>query len=251
MKGKLTYLIAALIILGVVAIPAISMNKVFSPESKGRQVAGDGINGGGPGNVTDQGLTSPGLGEITPGSNQISSGSGQTSHEEGQIPSGAATGLTETAAKEGTAASMQQQAVETGAAPGEAAPASAEGTTVSPPAAAEKNCPVWIAVVGKNSEQLFQAGQVFLTEDNEWGINALGALEATGLPYVTSPTWRDFVYSISGQANSGVSGWMYSVNGDAPMHMADKHPVKAGDKVIWWYSHSMEQPQPRWDELIQ
>ena len=43
---------------------------------------------------------------------------------------------------------------------------------------------------------------------------------------------------------------MYSVNGDVPMHMADRHPVKAGDRVIWWYSNSMEQPQPHWDDLI-
>jgi len=32
--------------------------------------------------------------------------------------------------------------------------------------------------------------------------------------------------------------------------MASKHPVKAGDRVIWWYSKSMSAPRPDWEELL-
>jgi hypothetical protein len=109
---------------------------------------------------------------------------------------------------------------------------------------------VGLAVVGKNGESLYRAGQVVVKKDNKWGITALGALGAAGISYTTMPAWPDFVDSIGGQANKGMAGWMYSVNGEIPMHMADKHPVKAGDKVIWWYSKSMDQPPPRWEDLV-
>ncbi|OQA10084.1 MAG: hypothetical protein BWY65_00827 [Firmicutes bacterium ADurb.Bin373] len=232
MKRKLIYFIAFLVILGVVAIPAICMNKVFSSDRQGQQAASIDKNAGAQGSAANQ--------------NQPAAGSDQASP-------GSAKGLPDTEAKQGDPAPQQQAAASGAASPESAAPAPADdaATVTAPAVSPESGCQVWIAVVGKNGEQLYQAGQVLLKKDNKWGINALGALEATGLPYTTMPTWPDFVYSISGQANSGVSGWMYSVNGDVPMHMADKHPVKAGDRVIWWYSNSMEQPQPRWDELVQ
>ncbi len=126
------------------------------------------------------------------------------------------------------------------------APAPGDNKTVTLP---ESGCNVWIAIVGENGEMLYEAGQVVVNKDNKWGITALGALDTTGISYFTAPTWPDFVASISGQANKGTAGWMYSVNGEAPMHMASKHPVKAGDKVIWWYSKSMEQPMPLWEDL--
>ncbi|MDD4767344.1 MAG: DUF4430 domain-containing protein [Desulfotomaculaceae bacterium] len=232
MKRKLIYFIAFLVILGGVAGPAFYMNKVFSSDRQEQQAASIEKNAGGQGSAANQ--------------NQPAAGSDQASPE-------AKKGLPNTEAGQSDPAPQQQNATNGAASPESAAlaPADDAATVTAPAVSPESGCVVWIAVVGKNGEQLYQAGQVLLTGDNKWGINALGALEATGLPYTTSPTWRDFVYSISGQANSGVSGWMYSVNGDVPMHMADKHPVKAGDKVIWWYSNSMEQPQPRWDELIQ
>lgn len=232
MKRKLTYFIVFLVILGVVAIPAICMNKVFSSDRQGQQAASIDKNAGGQGSAANQ--------------NQPTAGSDQASP-------GSAKGLPDTEAKEADPAPQQQAAASGAASPENAATAPADdaATVTAPAVSPESGCLVWIAVVGKNGEQLYETGQVLLKKDNKWGINALGALDATGLLYATMPTWPDFVYSISGQANSGVSGWMYSVNGDVPMHMADKHPVKAGDRVIWWYSNSMEQPQPRWDELVQ
>lgn len=116
---------------------------------------------------------------------------------------------------------------------------------------AEQGCRIGIAVVGMGGEPLYGPAHVRVRAENKWGITALGALEATGLEYATKPTWPDFVDSIAGQACRGVSGWMYMVNGEIPMHLADKHPVKEGDQVIWWYSESMDQAPPVWDELLQ
>ena len=230
MKRRLIYLIAFLVILGAVAGPALYLEMTQGDGSAVslNPAAGVGENAGGQDSTANQGQSAVGAGQASPGADK---------------------GLAGTEAGQGDPAPQQQAAAPDAASRESAAPAPAGDAAAV--AAPEDGCAVWIAVVGKNSEQLYRAGQVLLKEDNKWGINALGALEATGLPYVTSPTWPDFVYSISGQANSGVSGWMYSVNGDVPMHMADKHPVKTGDRVIWWYSNSMEQPQPLWDDLVQ
>lgn len=113
----------------------------------------------------------------------------------------------------------------------------------------QPGCSVGIAVVGIGGELLYPPATVSVSADNKWEITALGALDATGLPYAMKPMWPSFVDSIGGQACKGVSGWMYMVNGEIPMHLADKHPVKEGDKVIWWYSESMDQEPPVWDKL--
>lgn len=119
------------------------------------------------------------------------------------------------------------------------------------PAAAPGNeaVTVNIAVVGKNGEILFGPAAVQVTKKNRWDDTALGALDATGLPYDMSTGWSGFVEAIAGQRNKGQAGWMYKVNGEIPMAAADKKPVTTGDKVIWWYSKSMDTPSPGWDQL--
>lgn len=214
MKRKLTYLIAFLVLLAAVIGPAVYMQRVSGSGQQNMAAAGVDTSAGSQNNAANQNQPAAGAGQASPGADK---------------------GLPGTEAKQDGPAS---------------APSGDAAAVTAPAVSSESGCMVWIAVVGKNGEQLLQAGQVLVKKDNKWGITALGTLDATGISYVTSPTWPDFVYSIKGQANSGVSGWMYSVNGDVPMHMADKHPVKAGDKVIWWYSNSMEQPQPQWDDLI-
>jgi len=109
---------------------------------------------------------------------------------------------------------------------------------------------VSIAVVGKNGEILFGPAAVQLTKNNRWGDTALGALDATGLPYDISGGWSGFVESVAGQRNKGQAGWMYKVNEETPMLAADKKSVRAGDRIIWWYSKSMNIPPPSWDGLI-
>ncbi|MEN6388979.1 MAG: DUF4430 domain-containing protein [Syntrophomonas sp.] len=127
------------------------------------------------------------------------------------------------------------------------APVKADSPVQNPPE--QPGCRVYIAVVGLKGEILYPPAAVNVTPGNRWGITALGALDATGLSYGMKPMWPDFVDSIGGQACKGVSGWMYMVNGEIPMHLADKHPVKDGDKVIWWFSESMDQEPPSWDKL--
>ncbi|AKX96880.1 Ig-like, group 2 [Moorella thermoacetica] len=108
-------------------------------------------------------------------------------------------------------------------------------------------CTVDIAVVGRNGELLYGPGAVTVSKDGRWGLTALGALEATGLPYEEA---GGFVKSIAGQANSGMNGWMYKVNGSVPMVSASQEIVRDGDQVIWWYSMDLNSPGPTWDSLL-
>lgn len=113
----------------------------------------------------------------------------------------------------------------------------------------DQGCPVGIAVIGMNGELLYGPEKVTVTGKNFGGITALGALDATGLPYTTSRRWAIFVEAIAGQRNKGQAGWMYQVNGETPLTGADRKPLKAGDKVIWWYSKSIDTRPPAWDQL--
>ncbi len=109
---------------------------------------------------------------------------------------------------------------------------------------------VGIAVVGMNGELLYGPGYVTVSASNRWGMTALGALDATGLPYSMSDQWPDFVDSICGQAGSGMAGWCYVVNGNMPSVAAAKYNVRDGDRIIWYYSKSMDEPPPKWEDLV-
>lgn len=106
-----------------------------------------------------------------------------------------------------------------------------------------------VAVLGKDGEILFGPAPVQVAKKNRWDVTALGALDATGLNYEISTGWSGFVEAVAGQRNKGQAGWMYQVNGEIPLLAADKKPVTAGDKVIWWYSKSMDIPPPNWDQI--
>ncbi len=244
MKRKLTYVIGLLVILAGVLGPALYMHKVFSSQQS-QQVQSSQPDGNQATSfdVTEQG--GPG------GQNQSAAGTGQSSSGANPTPpSGESTQSSSPAAKQGNQEADRAQSKRPPAPPPQGtAPAQPAGNSSAAPER-EAGCRVWVAVVGKNNEFLFRPAQVTVKPDNKWGITALGALDATGLPYATKPTWPDFVDSIGGQANVAMAGWMYSVNGEVPMHMASKHPVKTGDKVIWWYSRSMDQPPPRWEDLV-
>ncbi len=119
----------------------------------------------------------------------------------------------------------------------------------SPGGGSDSSCTVGIAVVGKDGELLYGPGSVTVSGTGKWGQTALGALDATGLDYTMSPAYPDFIDSIAGQANAGVNGWMYKVNGVVPMVAAKDKQVNSGDKIIWWYSTDMNSPGPDWDDL--
>jgi len=230
MKRKLIYFIALLVILAGAIGPALYMHKVFSPQQQYKQA--ESINANDNGAKEQAGLATP----VRP-----DSGAGQT-------PPAADIDRPAAEAKHDEPAPNQQSSAPDSASR-ESMP-SLVSSSSAPSPAPESGCQVGLAVVGKNGESLYRAGQVVVKKESKWGITALGALDAAGISYTTMPAWPDFVDSIGGQANKGMAGWMYSVNGEIPMHMAAKHPVKAGDKVIWWYSKSMDQPPPRWEDLV-
>ncbi|MCS5696760.1 S-layer homology domain-containing protein [Desulfofundulus thermocisternus] len=110
---------------------------------------------------------------------------------------------------------------------------------------------VGMAAVGAGGELLFGPSYVTVSKDNKWGLTALGALDASGVPYHTSTwAWGVLVDEIAGQANSGMAGWMYTVNGQVPSYGPEKYNIKEGDRIIWYYSKSMDQQPPKWDDLV-
>ncbi|AFV10574.1 amylopullulanase AmyB [Thermacetogenium phaeum DSM 12270] len=109
---------------------------------------------------------------------------------------------------------------------------------------------VEIAVVGMDGELLYGPGPVTISAGSRWGMTALGALDATDLPYSMSDQWPDFIESIAGQAGSGMAGWCYVVNGNIPSVAAAKYDVRDGDRIIWYYSKDINEPPPKWDDLV-
>lgn|GEM_PF-4121812 len=109
---------------------------------------------------------------------------------------------------------------------------------------------VRIAVVGKKGELLYEPDSVQLSEDDEFGLTAMSALEATGLSWSFSDSWDGFIDEIAGEENEGMNGWMYSINeetaSDVPMNVS----VSAGDKVIFWYSTDPMEDGPTWDDIL-
>lgn len=234
MNKKLIYFIALLVILAGAIGPALYMHKVFSSQQQYKQAESS--------KTDDYGAKEQG--NAAAGQSQPAAGTDQTFPE-------ADKGRPIAETKQVSPMPDQQASAPNSASQQESmAPAQTAGNT-APAVAPESGCRVEIAVVGENGGFLFRPGQVIVKKDNKWGITALGSLDAADVPYTTMPTWPGFVDSIGGQANSAMAGWMYTVNGEVPMHMADKHPVKTGDKVIWWYSKSMDQPCPRWEDLVQ
>ncbi|OPX84123.1 MAG: Endo-1,4-beta-xylanase A precursor [Pelotomaculum sp. PtaB.Bin104] len=107
---------------------------------------------------------------------------------------------------------------------------------------------VRIAVVGIDNELLYPPGEVSVSNDSKWGKTALGALHATGLNYNADPG-SGFVNKIEGQANNGMNGWMFKVNGVVAAVAGKDKEVRAGDRIIWWYSDDINSNGPDWDSL--
>jgi plastocyanin len=226
-RKRFFYLLALLVIVAAVVVPAVLGNSRHTASAPATGGVAPGLQAGG----------QSGIG-VQPGSQQEAAQTGSGTDAAGQA---SATQAPSSAA--GSDEGPDPAATGTGAAPAPAAGAvqDAQGTS---------GLKVGIAVVGIGGEVLYPPASVTIDPGNKWGVTALGALDATGLPYSMKPAWPDFVDVIGGQACKGVSGWMYMINGEIPMRMGDKHPVKAGDRVIWWYSESMDQQPPAWDRLV-
>ncbi len=103
--------------------------------------------------------------------------------------------------------------------------------------------PSWIPVT-------LESGTFNITAKNSKKIHtvdrqtALGALDATGIPYTIDDSYyleygSLFLNSIRGRANEGTSGWMYQVNGQSPAVGANTYTVTNGDEIIFFWSESM------------
>jgi hypothetical protein len=108
----------------------------------------------------------------------------------------------------------------------------------------------YLAVVGTDNDLLYGPSRVSVDESNEWGLTVMGALDASGVFYETSKwSYGYLVDSIEGLANSGLSGWMFTVNGVSPGVGADQYEIKDDDEIIFYYSESMDQAPPEWEDL--
>lgn len=84
---------------------------------------------------------------------------------------------------------------------------------------------------------------------------ALGALDATGIPYTVDDSYYQdygslFVDSIDGRQTEGTSGWVYQVNGTAPSVGANVYEVSDGDEVVFYWSESMEATPEGSDQVV-
>jgi len=227
LKRKFIYIVLFLVILAGIIGPAVYSNKIV-----GQRQAADRSAGG-----EAAGLTA--VGQTPADSTDKKSGVTYTQSTGSQASDGPA--ARDTVDRKGNSAGTAGQ---------DSATPAQKPVAASSAVAKEDGCTVGIAVVGMDGELLYGPGNVTVTGKNMWEVTALGALDATGLPYTMSTSWSGFVEAVAGQRNKGQSGWMYKVNGEIPMVAADQKTVKAGDKVIWWYSKSMGAPTPDWDDLI-
>lgn len=123
--------------------------------------------------------------------------------------------------------------------------------------AAEKLSPaapiqVSMAVVDKNGETVISPFDFTVDNTNQWGLTLLGSLAASGIDYHTSNwSWGVYVDSIAG-IPGGSGGWMYAINdqsGAVIGKCVDTCEVRKGDKILWYYANSMEDPPPLWSSL--
>ncbi len=115
---------------------------------------------------------------------------------------------------------------------------------------ASQKISVQLIIVGRNQEFIFGPSTVNIAKDSPHGYTPLGALDASGVDYTASAKYGGFVEAISGQANEGMSGWMFTVNDAIPSMGADQYALRDGDRIIWYYSKDINEPPPKWDDLV-
>jgi hypothetical protein len=75
----------------------------------------------------------------------------------------------------------------------------------------------------------------------EAGANPLQALDLASLRgefyyHVTQSSFGPYVDQIGRHPAGGTNGWTYKVNGVSPPVGADKHELKDGDRVLWYWA---------------
>lgn len=145
---------------------------------------------------------------------------------------------------------IHQEDTPTGAADQGSAALSQQNTGTLSSDVSKSACVLDIAVIGMDGELLYSPESITVTKKHGVEVTALDALGCTGLPYKVSARFPGLVEVIADQGNRGQSGWMYKVNNEVPMVAADQQKVKTGDKLIWYFSKSMDVPTPDWNDLI-
>lgn len=253
MPKKIVYLMAALVIMAALIGPAVWR----------QQTAGTGS--GNPAPALTQGQVAPSTENPAAGSTPENTGGqatatptpaaiGKNTGDNGVTAGGK--GATATDSPGGTTTPSQgggqtaASAAQLEGSGSNSAQAGNENNASAPPAPpAPEGCQVGIAVIGLKGQILFGPAVVTVYKNNKWGLTAMGALETTGLKYSMSPVYGNFVQSIAGQANKGMCGWMYKVNNETPMVAAGDKKISPGDKIIWWYSESINNSGPTWEGL--
>ena len=106
-----------------------------------------------------------------------------------------------------------------------------------------------------------ESGTFSVTAENsreQYDVNrttALGALDATGVPYTVDDSFYHeygslFVDSIDGRQTEGTSGWVYQVNGTVPSVGANVYTVSDWDEVVFYWSESMESALEGSDQIV-
>ncbi|MEA2035004.1 MAG: PQQ-binding-like beta-propeller repeat protein, partial [Euryarchaeota archaeon] len=85
------------------------------------------------------------------------------------------------------------------------------------------------------------SGKTYIVNRN----TALGILDQSGTSYSISDSYyleygSLFLTSVKGIPNEGLSGWVYQVNGITPGTGTNNYALNAGDKVVYYWSDSMD-----------
>ncbi|SHJ75513.1 protein of unknown function, partial [Dethiosulfatibacter aminovorans DSM 17477] len=114
------------------------------------------------------------------------------------------------------------------------------------------------AVIGPEGEVLYNSanvtgGAITVTDDNQWGLTALGALDSSGVEYEYEywEKWGYFPSSIAGIDNDyeNGKGWNFTFNGESAMALAGNQEIQEGNAIIYYYMETGEEVVPTWDEL--
>ncbi len=104
---------------------------------------------------------------------------------------------------------------------------------------------VHIAIIGSDGELVYSPNKVKVSDAYEYKLSAMSALVKTGLSYTMVD--NGYVKAIAGQGedlNGTGSGWMFSVNGEAPGDTPRYIDVDSGDQIVFWYSGSDSEAAP-------
>ena len=243
MQRKLIYIVLLMVILTGIILPAIYSNKVSKNNQVTEQSQSGTVNPTETVTVNDTAKNEEQKAESQPGQKTDP----KAEEKAVGVMSVQATGETDNSSiAQNTAARNSEPS---GTAGQDNAMSVQKPTGTDPASVKEVGCTVGVTVVGKEGELLYPPGNVTVTQKNIWDVTALGALDATGLSYTMSKGFSGFVEAVADCRNKGQSGWMYMVNGEMPKVASNQKSLKAGDKVIWWYSKSMDSPIPDWEEL--